>query len=427
MALLWLAACPGGDIDLPVDGGFGVDGGQVEDGGTPARPDGGAPLSDGGQAVGDAGGPGHFLLEATEADPVLDEAILEAMADDEIVGLSFAVTVGRELRYLEGFGAADREQGIPVDPRRSLFRWASVSKGLVGLVTVHHQLHAGLDVAADYRELAPDLGHPTAYLPLGCGAEACALPLPADHPPINLRRLLDHTAGVQHYSNGLEDPTPPLEMINDPEVNTGMAWALDRFLNQPLVSLPGQRSSYSSFGFNLAGVVLERDRGRSLAAQVEDVIARPLGMTSLSPDHHWHAHPDRVRGYFRNRNGIQFNGDDDVSWKLAAGGFQSTPRDFATWCAGLLSDELLNDDEKFERLWQPGEPIRNYAYGFELTWDRRGNLSSIGHGGAQQSVRTALRAYPEEGLCFTLMSNSTWADASGLLRQFETVWRGAQE
>jgi CubicO group peptidase (beta-lactamase class C family) len=173
--------------------------------------------------------------------------------------------------------------------------------------------------------------------------------------------------------------------------------------------------------------VLEVAQGTSLARQVDEVIAIPLGLTSLAPDYHWQAHPDRVRGYSRDREGPYFNGDDDVSWKLAAGGFQSTPRDFAGWCAGLLSEALLDDVEKTEMLWQPTEPVTTYAYGFELVWDRRGNLSSVAHGGAQQSVRTALRAYPEEGLCLTLMTNSTWADAMGLLRQFETVWREAQE
>ena len=420
IASILLMACSTGFEDLLHDGGStAFDPSSVDRGNT-------LPTDAGDSQWG--GRPFHgYLVEALVSEPDLDEALRQAMSEDELVGLSFAISVDNELRYLTGLGDADREAGTPVDPRTSRFRWASVSKGLVGLVALHRHIHGALDFNIDYQEIAPGLGYPTAYLPTGCHDAACSLPLPLTHPAISLRRLLDHTAGVQHYSNGLENPAPSSDLTNDPEVNTGMAWALSRFLTQPLISLPGQRWSYSSFGYNLAGVILEENQGQGLASQVDELIAEPLGLTSLGPDVHWHDRADRVRGYRRDRQGIRWNGDDDVSWKLAAGGFQSTPLDFAGWCAGLLGDTLLDDRTKRDILWKSEDPARAYAFGFEVTRDRQGVIDSVGHGGAQQSVRTALKAYPNEGLCFTLMTNSTWADAPGLLRRFEQIWREAQE
>ena len=53
-------------------------------------------------------------------------------------------------------------------------------------------------------------------------------------------------------------------MINNRAVNTGMEWAVTRYLApNPLVAPPGWGYSYSSFGFNLAAVVLEKATGET--------------------------------------------------------------------------------------------------------------------------------------------------------------------
>lgn len=363
-----------------------------------------------------------------ESVPALDQALQREVERSRIVGLSFAVTVDQELRYLKGLGMADLDEPRRVDPRRSIFRWASVSKGLVGLIAARAQIDENLDLEVSYSALAPDLDHPNSYLPSDCEALNCVEALPAEHEPISLRRLLDHTAGILHYSNGLINPTPPQEAVNDPAINTGMAWALELFLNQPLVALPGSTASYSSFGYNLAGVILEEALGQSLASRAAQVVANPLAMDSFGPDYHWEPDPHRVVGYTMGRGADIFrDGDDDVSWKLAAGGFRSSPVDFAAWCAGLMGDGLMSDSAKSRVLWSPQAPNSQYSFGFINRRDEETGRLVVQHDGAQQSTRTALRAYPEERLCFTLMTNSTWVNAMAVLARMEQVWRQQNE
>ena len=51
-------------------------------------------------------------------------------------------------------------------------------------------------------------------------------------------------------------------------------------------------------------------------------------------------------GYDNVNGDIRKSGDHDVSWKLAGGGFQSTVEDLTRYCAMLLGNELLSEENK---------------------------------------------------------------------------------
>ena len=73
----------------------------------------------------------------------------------------------------------------------------------------------------------------------------------------------------------------------DPNINTGMEWALELFIDNPLVHRPNTGFDYSTFGYNLAGVVFEKGTGRSLAEIVDTEISQKMSIMTLSPDYFW--------------------------------------------------------------------------------------------------------------------------------------------
>jgi len=83
--------------------------------------------------------------------------------------------------------------------------------------------------------------------------------------------LLAHFAGIEHYTNGVGNPVPPDYMTNSSLYNTGIEWAVKYFINDPLISMPNTSFNYTTFGFDLAGVVIEK----ALNASFED-LARAL-------------------------------------------------------------------------------------------------------------------------------------------------------
>ena len=109
-----------------------------------------------------------------------------------------------------------------------------------------------------------------------------------------------------------------------------------------------------------------------------------------------------MKGYKKPSDGVQVEVDQDVSWKLAGGGFHSTPEDFAKYCAGLMGEELITSQEKQNILWNPPENAEGYGLGFNVF----PNL--ITHSGSQQSALTALKIYRSSNTCVVVMLNSRW-------------------
>lgn len=88
--------------------------------------------------------------------------------------------------------------------------------------------------------------------------------------PITLRHLLTHTAGLAHSA-------PALERLTETR-HLPLAEVVSICVEQPMISEPGVRWSYSSAGFAIAARLVEVADGRPFDAFVHDRVFEPLGM-----------------------------------------------------------------------------------------------------------------------------------------------------
>jgi|GEM_PF-2199272 len=347
-----------------------------------------------------------YIQYTPQSFPAVNAVVDEIVQENNWVGGAVAVIQDQDILLLHGFGYADLEAEIAVDPQLHRFRWASVSKGMGGVVATQLWREEKLDLDESISTYYPSYTIPENYL----SEDFELLSIPSAERAISMRQLLSHTGCVQHYSNGLVDPQPPTTLTADPAFNTGMEWALDYWIDAPLLCIPGTEFHYSTFGYNLAGVVLEQIDGTSYGEMIHNRISDPIEATTIVPDHIWNPAPHRVEGYYQSSNGsIQKEEEDDVSWKLAGGGFTSTPEDFARYCAGLMGEELVSEREKEQILWNVPPNADDYGLGF-YAWP-----SIAAHSGFQQSTQTALKIYREENTCIVVMLNSTWGNPWDLL------------
>jgi len=319
------------------------------------------------------------------------------MAVDGAVGLVVGVIEDGEVRYIKGFGLADREQKTPVTPA-SLFRWASCSKPLTAVAAMQLVEQGKLDLDADVRTYVPEF--------------------PDHGVKITPRQLLCHQGGIVHYVNGkvvatqrqYDTPNPFADVIN----------ALDKFKESPLVNKPGEKYSYTTHGYILLSAVVQRAGGQPFAEQVRNRIAKPLGLTTLRPDYQWEAIPGRVTGYRKRGGEIVFSEDTDVSWKLGGGGFISSGEDFARFAAGLINRRLVNEATE-TAMWTPQKladgKATNYALGFGV--DTKSGRLRVSHSGAQEKTRTLFVVYPRERRGVVVMTNSEWVQPGGYVVEIE--------
>jgi serine beta-lactamase-like protein LACTB len=312
----------------------------------------------------------------------------------EVVDLAVVVIDDAKIAWTKGYGFADRDKKVPVDPAVTQFRWASISKSVTAIAALQLVEKGLLDLDADIRDYVPEF--------------------PDKGVKITARDLLRHQGGIVHYGNGTVIQTKKTYSTAHPFADVVVA--LDKFKDSPLINTPGTKYSYSTHGYILLSAVVERAGKQRFADQVAARIAKPLGMADFRPDYQWEDIPHRAAGYTRRDGVIHQRPDDqveDVSWKLGGGGFTSPTTDLARFGVGLLQRKLVS--EATERLmWTVNKPAipdgaDPYGFGFFVIHSPDGR-TLVGHDGSQQNAKTALLLDPQAKKGVALMTSSEWVD-----------------
>ena len=366
----------------------------------------------------------------------------EIRGAQNLVGLGLGVVVDGEVAALSGFGYADKANQVLVEADKTRFRWASISKSIVGVVAAKLASNGLLKLDDDALAVVDDFPAPKQWVKKCDGGSMswagqtvqCKdgwfwLPLSVDQQKVTFRQLLGNLGGIPHYSNGVKDPSPPQGKADDPKINTGAKWALSYLAGQPLVAVPGAAYKYTTFGFNLAGVAIGASQKTTLEALVKQWVSGPFQLKTLRPDRLWEDIPHRAVGYWKGDDGtVLLQGSSDVSWKLGGGGFISTVADMAGYCRAL--SDLDRFDEAARKLaWtsQKTSAGKETGYGLGFSIGGKNGKKRVGHSGSQQKVRSNLRLYPDEKLCFVMATNSTWASVSKVTNRLESLVRAALE
>lgn len=193
-----------------------------------------------------------------------DRIVAQLMHDHDIPGAAVAVTRHGRLVYARGFGMADRENDVPVQPD-SLFRIASLSKPItaVAVLKLVQEGRLALD-ARVFRDLL-------------AGIEPHAV-VDDRMNEITVRDLLRHSGGFDRKLSG--DP-----MFKQKEISgtlnrpTPLACVdvISYMKGQSLDFSPGERYGYSNFGYCALGRVIEKVSGMSYEDYVRREILMPAG------------------------------------------------------------------------------------------------------------------------------------------------------
>jgi CubicO group peptidase (beta-lactamase class C family) len=191
------------------------------------------------------------------SDPEEMEAFLDAffeakMAELHIPGAAIVVVQDGQVFLAKGYGFADLAHQTPVDPTKTAFRAGSVSKLFTWTAVMQVVERGLLDLDADVNRYLTDFQVPATY-----------------PQPVTPAHLLTHTAGFEYRWIGSQ--------TRDPDELGPLSRALADAMPQR-VEAPGVVHSYSNYGTNLAGHLVEQVSGLSFDQFVEENILYPLGM-----------------------------------------------------------------------------------------------------------------------------------------------------
>lgn len=315
----------------------------------------------------------------------------EAHAKLDVPAISAAVSIDGKRVWAGAIGYAEVESGtrVALDSR---FRLGSTSKAVTS-VAIGTLLDANaIDLDQPASRYVADLAQPLAR--------------------ITTRQALSHTGGVRDY--GFCACFPAWEHLNTRHFDSVRA-ALDVFEHDALRFAPGTGFAYTSFGFNLAGAVLEVAASTPYLDYVQHKVFAPLGMTHSGGD--VAGTPMRVAFYEVEDGRYKRAFEVDNSIRLPSGGIVSTPSDMLALGNAIARDGLLSPATR-TRLTTP-QPLadgsanpQGYALGWRVADDKKlfdGKVLTriVSHHGTAVGSTSYFAVLPEYGIVISVMMNKS--------------------
>lgn len=199
--------------------------------------------------------------------PLVEEFFQKEMEESHIPGGVFLLIADGRIALARGYGFANLERRVPVDPKTTVWRVGSNSKTLTAAAVLRLVDQGQVRLDEDVNAYLMTLEVPDTY-----------------DAPVTLFHLLTHTAGFDERLFG-QHAAAREEWL---PLGDYLAHHLP-----PRILPPGQVISYNDHGTSLAGLVVAEVSGRPFADYVREEIFIPLGMTRSS--FYVADLPDRVR------------------------------------------------------------------------------------------------------------------------------------
>jgi CubicO group peptidase (beta-lactamase class C family) len=319
---------------------------------------------------------GAAHIEAADLEALLDPLFAAAMAEEHIPGAAFILVQDGRVVLAKGYGLADVASGRPVQPERTVFPVASISK--VFTATAVMQLADGGRIDLDV-----DVGR---YL--------ATVRVPQTYPqPITATHLLTHTSGL--------DELPGRRVQSAAELVPLGEFLADRLVR---VHPPGEMTSYSSYGIALAGLLVEDVSGETFAEYLDRHICKPLGMA-----HTFVTSPGAPRADLATAYELEDGRPVAIPWEIyqtpPTSSVASTVEDMGRFMIAhlrngeygrsrILSEAAAIDMHRRHATMHPRLP--GWTLGFQE--DDTNGLRIIEHGGDIGGFSALMSLLPDEGV-----------------------------
>jgi len=306
--------------------------------------------------------------------------MLRGMTRGGTPGSSVTVMRGGKIVWSEGLGLADVENKVPVT-KLTKFRIGSVSKSLtasaVGLLVESGKL----DLDAPVQTYVPSFPRKT-Y-------------------PITTRQVAGHLAGIRHYVNA--------EFLSQRHYNN-VTESLSIFDHDSLLSRPGDRYFYSTYGFVLVSAVVEGAAKEPFLSFMKRRVFDPIGMRNTIAEFPDSLISNRARFYTRSDS---LSPTVNAPWvdnsnKWAGGGYLSNTEDLALFGDAMITGKVVKP-ATLDLLWTSqrtadGKPT-GYGIGWVVATDSAGR-QIVRHSGGSDGGTALLVLYPKQRMVFAFLFNS---------------------
>lgn len=313
-----------------------------------------------------------------------NDLIMGAVNDNQTVGIVAGFSVNRNILWQNGAGFSDLKNKVAMDTSTTT-RIASIAKPMtaVAIMQLYEQGKLALDEPIQ------------TYLP--------SFPRKKEG-DISIRQLLQHSAGVDDYKNNKEQENK----TNYPSLTD----AVSLFKDRNLVATPGQAFNYTTYGYVVLGLIIEKVSGMSYESYMQVNIWDKAQMTNTGVEYFGQGVQNKSLIYHKNSRGRTSETDPtNLSDRIPGGGFYSTVSDMLRFGDAVLSNRLIKAST-FEMMIENSN-LKKEGNGYGMGWYLYGenpNYGDVyGHNGAQTGASTFLMLLPDLQTTIVVLANTSGA------------------
>lgn len=315
------------------------------------------------------------------------DALLKQSFPDAGPGAAVIVTEHGKPVYKAGQGMADVNAKTKITPE-TVFRIGSITKQFSAAVMLQLVAEGKVSLDDKLSKYLPDYPRP--------GADA------------TIAQLLNHTVGVQSYTS-----IPGWMAGDKPARAYSTEQLIAQFKDMPSPAKPGEKWDYNNSGYVLVGAVIEKATGKPWYVNVEERIARPLGLKSVRYGVAEAETPHMARGYTMKDGKLEPSRPIHMSVPHAAGALIGSVEDLAKWNAALHHGKVI-PAALYAKMTAPTvmPDGSTESYGFGIRNDEVRGHRALEHGGGIFGFSTDAVYLPKEDLFVAVFANSDEPAAS---------------
>ena len=352
------------------------------------------------------------LTNALSAQPELhamDSIMQRYLKRWEIHGAQLAISRHDSLLYARGFGYADKDRKIPMEPSY-IMRMASVSK----LVTA-----TGIMKLRDMGKIRLS---DKVFGPKGILNDTFYVNSIRDkrYFDITVEQLLRHKAGFTNYAGDAIFSTRYIMQQNHLTTPPDHRTLLRIVLRRHLGYTPGTAQRYCNIGYTLLSLIIEKRTGMSYENFMQRYVLNPAGCYDFhiagnylkdrrKNETVYYMHSSSVPVPEFNNSGrmvVRCYGENDITTALGAGAWVASAAELCRLVASIDGDRIVPDviSPQAVKLMTQEMPDHQFSLGWNFTphnrpWIRTGSL--VG-------TSALVLRYPD-GECWVFITNtSTW-------------------
>lgn len=331
---------------------------------------------------------------------IFDQAIMNEMESSHIPGMSLVIVKDGQTIYKKGYGVANIETGVSVDPDKTIFRIGSISKALT-LLTLSKLIYQGkVGMDDDVSQYFDGIENTQLF-----------------KDPVTIKHVLTHTSGfdqiglgrhIYNYDQSLDDRKEQRPSISEFLQNK----------NLRRVTPAGGYYRYDTYGSTLAGAIIENVTGLTYRQAMKQELFDPIGMSLSSVEVEDQYMDQLAVGHGYNNNAYEVM-PYEVYNTPPASSIDATPSDMgrllevltgggANNHGSIFTPKVMKDIMKVQ--YQPHPEFVGISHGLQES-NYVGNLPdaykirTLGHGGDMLGISCLMTVIPSKGIGIFISSN----------------------